>query len=109
MKTKIIFPVLFLTCLLMSSFYFGKKEATPLQLSVQYQSTTPGNADGQIQLEISGGVPPYQILLVSIPEAHTKLFSSDPHFTASALKKGKYQVHVSDATQKTLFKEVSID
>jgi hypothetical protein len=80
-----------------------------MMVFIDHTNTSPGESNGAIQVSVSGGDAPYQLLLVSVPLADTKIFSTGEKFETTGLKAGKYQLHIRDQKNLTYSNEVIIE
>ena len=95
-------------------FFFGSfiKKDPPKNtfvLSIEKTDATEGQADGSIMVLVSGGTAPYQLLIVSVPFADTKIFSRTNKIEATQLKAGHYQIHISDDVNTIYTKEIILE
>ena len=104
MKTYLFYLILVSTTLF--SFTKPPVKAPFMMVFVEPFSPSSGKADGKIQVSVSGGTAPYQILVVSVPLAETKIFSNEEKMEANGLKGGKYEIHIHDSKDLSYFREV---
>ncbi len=76
---------------------------------IEHQNASPGKSDGAIQVSVSGGTAPYQMLVVSVPLAETKRFASGEKMEAKGLQAGRYQIHITDQKDLSYFKEITLE
>lgn len=64
-------------------------------------ATTSTSADGQVQISINGGVPPYEMLIINANNndiVAEQIFNTDISFSYDGLSAGAYFINVSDQT-----------
>lgn len=104
-----------LTLILLSSMVFFSFKNPPVRepfmiVFLEHDDTSSaGKSDGAIHVSVSGGVAPYQLLVVSVPLADTKVFGAGEKMDAKGLKAGKYQVYITDQKNLSYTNEVIIE
>ncbi len=106
---KTILTLLFLTACTFFSFKLPPVREPFMMVFIEHKNTSEGNADGSVNISVSGGVAPYQLLLVSVPLAHTKVFATGEKIEATGLKAGKYQIHITDQKSLSYVNEVIVE
>ena len=87
------------------------ESGSPLKVIIEKEDArSKEKSDGFIKLSVSGGAAPYQILIVSVPDAHTKIFSQEAVCYADSLKAGKYLINIADYNHlNTYSDEITIE